>query len=144
MTTWATIHEQNAREGREDGHDTVGFYKMSLAKGAPDVGALIYCPCPIEMNPEFWNPLDRPLHLCAMINGKDVDVWRVGDRPAVRISQAEYEFLIADRAWAAQYDPDSPEAHPYRKESATPKSADQPNAPEKQNIRDISINSLMP
>ena len=139
MTSWKA---QN--EGRTLQNMDPGFYKLSLAKGAPDVGALIYTPCPIEMNPEFWNHLDRPQHLCAMINGQDVDIWRVGERAAVRISQAEYDWLIADRAWAAEHDPGSPEAQPYKAVTSAPKSAQQPTARATVNIREVPIENLLP
>lgn len=139
MTSWKA---QN--EGRTIQNMDPGFYKLSLAKGAPDVGALIYTPCPIEMNPEFWNYLDRPQHLCAMINGQDVDVWRVGERAAERITRAEYDYLIADRAWAAQNEPESPEANPYRAVTTAPKSAQQPTARPTVNIREIPIENLLP
>ena len=139
MTSWREAHK-----GRTLQNDAPGFYKLSLAKGAPDVGALIYIPCPIEMNPEFWNHLDRPWHLRAMINGRDVDVWKIGGYAAERIAKAEYEYLIAVRQWDAQYDPQSPGANPYCKVTSAPKSAQQPNARPTINIRDIPVSNFMP
>lgn len=146
MTSWREINERDAREGRMRGHFEVGFYKMAVSKGGPDVGGLIFFPCRIEMTPEYWNTLDRgELHEpLEMINGKRVRRGSIAEYAAVKINADEYQYLTALFAWAAQYDPDSPEAHPYRKESATPKSADQTVASAKQNIRDIPLESLRP
>lgn len=137
MTSWRDINQ-----GRSLDNMTPGFYKMSLAKGAPDVGAIIFLPCP--MDPFYGFPMDRPRHLCAMINGREVDVWQIGTRAAERITQAEYEYLIADRAWAKQHAPDTPEANPYKAITTAPKSEAQQAARPTINIRDIPISSLMP
>ena len=89
-----------------------GFYKMRLAKGAPMVGAIIFIPCPID--PFYGFPMDRPRHIEAMINGKPSDVDRVWLSKSECITQAEYEYLIADRAWAKEYAPETPEAEPSK------------------------------
>ena len=103
-----------------------GFYKLRLAKGAPVVGAIIFIPCPID--PFYGFPMDRPRHIEAMINGKPVHVDRVWLAKSEPISQAEYEYLIADRDWAAHHAPYAPEATPTKAK----------------NIREIPIESLMP
>ena len=103
-----------------------GFFKMRLAKGAPEVAALIFIACPLD--PFYGFPMDRPRHIEAMINGKPSDVDRVWLSKSVRITQAEYEYLIADRAWAKEYAPETPEAEPNKA----------------LNILEIPINSLMP
>lgn len=113
-------------EIRQTDKPKTGFFKMRLAKGAPEVGALIFIPCPID--PFYGFPMDRPRHIEAMINGKPCDVDRVWLSKAERISQAEYEFLLADRAWASAYAPSTPEANPSKK----------------LNIKDVPISSLMP
>ena len=99
---------------------------MRLAKGAPMVGAIIFIPCPID--PFYGFPMDRSRHMDAMINGKLCDVARVWLSKSVRITQAEYEFLLADRAWASAYAPTTPEANPSKK----------------LNIKDVPIESFMP
>ena len=99
---------------------------MRLAKGAPEVGAIIFIPCPID--PFYGFPMDRPRHIEAMINGKPSDVDRVWLSKSVRISQAEYEFLIADCAWASAHAPTIPEANPSKA----------------LNIRDLPIEFLLP
>jgi len=140
----STQREIAEREGRTLNNDAIGFYKMNLAKNAPDVGAVIYIPCPIEMHPEFWNYLDRPWRVCAQINGREVEVWRIGISLSVPISQAEYEFLIADRAWAKAHEPEAPEANPYRAVAKTTKKQAVVAKPPHVDIRTIPIENFMP
>ncbi len=54
-----------------------GFFKMRLVKGGPWVAALVYRPCPLEMDPETFQHIDRWPHLSAEIDGKPASVDRV-------------------------------------------------------------------
>lgn len=96
--------------------DDVGFYAVRLAKGAPEVGCEVtYGPA---LDPETGLPLDRSwlwvvtvngdeVHHCSPMRPQTVHVGR-------RITEAEYRFLIDDRAWAAEHAPHLPEANPRR------------------------------
>jgi hypothetical protein len=88
-----------------------GFFRMRLDHGCPWVAAIIFRPCRIEFEPETFQAVDRWPHLEAEIDGRlaDVDrVWTSGRRILI----AEYLFLRADRAWAREWAPQSPEANP--------------------------------
>ncbi len=58
-----------------------GFFKLRMKNGAVEVGAIIYQPCPIEMNREIFNPLDRVMPLLAMVNGEDGDKYHEEYQP---------------------------------------------------------------
>jgi len=103
-----------------------GFYQASLAKGAPVVGVLINDKGDV------------------LVNGEAADMLRIWVARFEPIASNTYNYLIADRAWAAQYAPDSPEANPYRAVTTTPKSAQQPTARPTTDIRNIPISNLMP
>ncbi len=90
-----------------------GFFKMRLVKNGPWVPALIYRPCPIELNPETFQAVDRVYHLEAAIDNMPVNVDRIW-LSGRRITAAEYLYLRADRAWVRQYRPDLPEANPMQ------------------------------
>ena len=98
---------------REIANPEPGFFRIKLTKGGPWVPAIIYRPCPIEFEPQTFQPVDRHYRLVAEVDGKLVDmsrVWTSGER----ITMAEYLFLTADHAWARLYRPDLPEANPER------------------------------
>ncbi len=88
-----------------------GFFRMKLTRGGIFVAAIIWRPCRIESNPETFQAVDRWPHLEAEIDGKPADVDRVWTSGR-RIPIAEYQFLKADRAWAREWAPQSPEANP--------------------------------
>lgn len=90
-----------------------GFFKTKRARGGVFVAAIIWRPCPIEFHPETFQAIDRWPHLEAEIDGRPADVDRVWTSGR-RIPIAEYLFLKADRAWAREYAPQSPEANPRR------------------------------
>ncbi len=103
-----------------------GFFKRRTSGVDPNTGerwhgswvaAIIYRPCPIEFEPTTFQAVDRHYHLVAEENGKPADVdqvWVSGRRldGDMREQMAEYLFLKADRAWARQHAPQSPEANP--------------------------------
>lgn len=96
-----------------------GFFKMSLAKGCPPVGCeLRFQP---SVDPETGEQTDRSPMWETWIDGKlardpspdptAAGVWRVWLH-ATQISQQEYRYLVADRAWCKQHAPDHPVASP--------------------------------
>lgn len=106
---------------RQVGRPEPGFFKLRLVKGGPLVGARITLGPTID--PETGEPLDRSPFFAGEINGKpDPDprpepsdaVWRIWER-GERIGEAEYRFLIEDRAWVAQHEPYRPEATPEKR-----------------------------
>jgi hypothetical protein len=96
--------------------DKPGFYAVRMARGAVEVACKVsHGP---TCDPETGEPLDRSWHWTIEINGKVAHsgpgVWErllVG-RP---IDEAEYRFLLADRQWASEFAPSSPEANPSRR-----------------------------
>ena len=87
------------------------FRRLKQTRGGPWVAAIIWRPCPIEAHPETFQAVDRHYQLEAEIDGKPAGVdrvWTSGER----ITSAEYLFLKADRAWAREHAPLSPEANP--------------------------------
>lgn len=88
-----------------------GYWAMRVAKGGVEVGARIYW-CDHEPG-EPGNKLERPF-LDAEINGVRVPPSRVWEHRGRAVNEAEYRFLVADRAWARQYKPSSPEANPEK------------------------------
>ncbi len=74
-----------------------GYFKMRLVKGGPWVAALIYRPCPLEMDPETFQHIDRWPHLSAEINGTAASVDRVWTSGR-DVSIAEYHRLKATPA----------------------------------------------
>ena len=90
-----------------------GFFKMRLTRGGPWVPAIVYRPCPIELEPETFQAVDRHYRLVAEIGGKPSEVlrvWQYGER----IEQAEYKYLSDDRDWCRRHAPE-------RLEAATPR-----------------------
>lgn len=95
-----------------------GYFAVRLVRGGVEVAAqILYGP---SRDPVTNQPLDRSWHYSVTLDGvPDADprpepndlvtmVWIYGRR----IERAEYEFLLADRAWARRHRPDSPEAKP--------------------------------
>lgn len=93
----------------------VGYWAIKLAKGAVEVGACIqYERTHFEPgNPE--NLMDRSAILTARVNGEIVPLDRVWLTRGRVVDKAEYDWLVADRAWAKKHRPDSPEANPSKK-----------------------------
>ena len=95
-----------------------GWFKLRLVRKGPIVPAEItHGP---TADPETGRPLDRSWYYAAAINGEPdpapspspsdrvLFVWTSG----WPISPTDYVRLLADRRWAAQYAPRSPEAKP--------------------------------
>lgn len=110
---------EDARFGRRGTDKPIpGFYAWRFRKGAPEVGCEIaYGP---TLDPDTGEALDRPYWWSVRISGHpDINpglvpgdtVWSVYIFGR-RIERAEYEFLVADRQWAAEHAPDLPEAKP--------------------------------
>ena len=98
---------------REIARPRPGFFRVRLIKGGPWVAARIFQPCPIEMEPEYWNVLDRSPSLEAEINGlpgRVMRIWLSGEE----ISAAEFHYLLDDAGWCERYAPAEPRANPER------------------------------
>jgi len=99
--------------------DKPGFYAVQLRRGGVEVGLKItHGPTP---DPETGEPLDRSWWWQLWVNGEEIgepstvqpDEIKPGGRYTGReITEADYEFLVAHREWAAKHAPDRPEAHP--------------------------------
>jgi hypothetical protein len=90
-----------------------GFFVTRLVRGGPMVPAVIWRPCPLEIDPYegIIQPLDRYPHLRARILDRDVHpetVWAAGRA----VPMAEWRFLTAMVAWARIWAPDHPLANP--------------------------------
>lgn len=89
-----------------------GWYRRRLVKGGPYVGVVIFHGCPFNED----GPLDRSRPLLCLVNGEWADpleqwTWIAGSR----ISAAEYAYLLADAAHAAEHRPTAPRARPREK-----------------------------
>lgn len=100
------------------GRPSPGFYALRLVRGGIEVAARITCGP--SADPDTGELLDRSWHFAAEINGEpDRDprpepnerVWMVHERGR-RIGEAEYRWLLDDRAWAARFRPSLPESRP--------------------------------
>lgn len=106
-----------------------GHYRTRLAKGAPFCPVLIFRPCPLELEGETFQWIDRWHRLVLLVAGEErafpeelrVVIEVPGERwapaferwPNVQpISPGEYHFRIADQAWCRQWAPDLPPAQP--------------------------------
>lgn len=99
-----------------------GFFKIQLVKGGAWVPAVIFRPCPIEMqSPRRWQWIDRWPALQAM---RDADsfgglretcdpeqVWMYG----CEIDQAEFRHWLKTRQHIRLHEPNAVDANPYRK-----------------------------
>ena len=100
-----------------------GFFKVRMVKGGSWVGAKIeYGP---GNDPETGEPLDRSYQWYVEINGEPAgspspDPWLADGIERVwvygkRITEEEFNYLIDDRAWAAEHAQHLPEAQPKKK-----------------------------
>lgn len=90
-----------------------GFFVTRLTKCGPMVPAVIWRPCPLEIDhyEGIIQPLDRWPHLQARILDHDVHpetVWSTGRS----VPRAEWEYLTATVNWAQVWAPDHPLANP--------------------------------
>ena len=96
-----------------DGEVRAGLYAIRLVKGAPRSAVRIWHGPPAD--PVTGELLDRSWRWQVTLNGVSCPLDRVwpscvGDP----IDRATYDFLVADRRWAAQHAPHLPEAQPDR------------------------------
>lgn len=88
-----------------------GFYRGRMVKNGPWVPIRIWYQFPLD--PVTGEELDRSGEWKALRLGQEIhplDVWPFCS--SERISESEYEFLLADHQWHAAYDPDAPQARP--------------------------------
>ncbi|HDZ73740.1 MAG TPA: hypothetical protein ENH55_13425 [Aurantimonas coralicida] len=89
-----------------------GYYLMYRVRNGPLVPVRIYSG--VTPDPDFPdNPQDRSPVLCALCDGKGVDVDSVWPWCARRpITEAEYRYRLEAAAWDRRHDPASPGANP--------------------------------
>jgi len=96
-------------------HPRPGYFQMRLVKGGPFVAARIHRPCQCTVNGpaehDWKNTCDRHRPLCATIDGKPADIWRVWTY-GKEIDRADYEYLAGVADWSRTYAPEMPEANP--------------------------------
>lgn len=107
-----------AREARRIDLPTPGYWAVRLTRGGVEVGAAILRLQTVVEPGEADNRMERSSHWIAYLNGKIVSVETVWMKRGRKITEAEYNYLVADRAWAARYAPSSPEANPDKPVSA--------------------------
>lgn len=91
-----------------------GFYRLRLVKSGPWCAVKIWDEA--ERDPET-NELIEDQQFRCLINGKEVDPWRYAERVncfGQPIDEAEYRYMLDTESWARTYDPEAPEADPYR------------------------------
>lgn len=92
-----------------------GLYAVRLVKGGSEVALRIVHEPPKD--PETGEPLDRSFYWSVFENGLPAYGPDLVQSPRLYIGRAleqwEYDFIIADRAWARENAPHSPEADPY-------------------------------
>lgn len=100
---------------RMTAHPREGYFRMRLVKNGPYVAARIHRPCQCTVNgpdEHDWRPTcDRFRPLCATLNGKPADIWRVWTY-GKEVNRAEHDYLASLTDWARTYAPDMPEANP--------------------------------
>ncbi|HEV2674106.1 MAG TPA: hypothetical protein VGV37_06150 [Aliidongia sp.] len=101
-------------------HDAPGLYAVRMRKGAVEVACKVaYGP---SRDPLTGETLDRSPMWSIWINKPDTEEPDYCS-PAVRphlllgrpLDRSEYEFLLADRRWASEFAPSSPEANPKQR-----------------------------
>jgi hypothetical protein len=100
------------RAQRLIGRPLPGYWAVRLRSRAVEVGARIYWHQTTHEPGEAQNEMERSRILSAEINGERVNPQDLWERRGRAISEAEYRYLIADRAWAATYAPTDPAADP--------------------------------
>ena len=88
-----------------------GFYRMKLVRGGPWLAVKLWHGPPND--PETGEELDRSHRWQALLDGAEVEVWRVWPSCAVEpISESDYGFMLANSAWVKQHSPEEPAANP--------------------------------
>ena len=101
-----------SRESRKMLDPQPGFWLVRLAKGAPQVPAAIVR---VHTTAEPGNPanlMERSPFLAAFVAGEPVDLDAVWQRRGEPITEAEYNFRIADLEHAKAWRPDDPRGKP--------------------------------
>lgn len=90
-----------------------GFYRTRLVKNGVWVPVKItYGP---PRDPDTGETLDRSWRWTALRAGEEVDVFDVWPGcSGAPITEEEYEFQLADAAWARKYAPIDPKANPRK------------------------------
>lgn len=107
MTTWRVT-----RDTRRIDAPRPGLWAVRLRSGAVEVAARIFWHRTEHEPGEPENIMDRSAILSAELNGELVPLEAVWLRRGRPITEAEFKFLVADRAWAAKHAPSLPEANP--------------------------------
>ncbi len=105
-------------EPRLTSRPETGWWTVRLGRGTPRVPAAIMWIEPIAAEPgEPLNDMQdtRSGFLAAFIAGEPVGIEEVWHRKGQPISEAEYQFLVAEAAWVRQHAPDEPVANPTKR-----------------------------
>jgi hypothetical protein len=87
-----------------------GWFLLRLTRGAVEVAASIQYER-TEHEPDCpENRMDRPSVLTGRINGEVCDWREIWHSRTKEITEADYKFLLAERAWALKYAPNDPAA----------------------------------
>jgi hypothetical protein len=89
-----------------------GFWMIRLVKGGPEVPARIFRHVTTHEPGAPGNAMERPSFLVAEIAGEPVDLDDVWLRSGREITQAEYQFQVADHAHAREWRPRDAKANP--------------------------------
>lgn len=111
---------EHRHAGKVYAHETPGLYAVRMRKGAVEVACKVaYGPARDPLTSEL---LDRSPMWSIWINKPDTeepDYCSPAVRPYMLIgrplSEQDYRFLLADRQWASEFEPSSPEANPTRR-----------------------------
>ena len=93
----------------------VGWWLMTLTRNGPRVPACIQMVHTVFEPGAESNRMERSPFLAAFIAGEPVSVDEVWLRRGVPITRDEYNFRLADLAWAKQHAPEEPIAQPRQR-----------------------------
>lgn len=114
---------RDAIKSRQVDRPEPGVWLIRVYKDGPLVPAAIFYPCPwiepgrnvSDAHPNDWGrPADRSRHLRGMVNGLPADPVRIWTSRNDQSDTMDYQVRVAIADWARIYDPESPEANPYK------------------------------
>lgn len=92
-----------------------GYWLVRLVKGGPRVPAAIRIVHTTREPGEESNRMDRSPFIAAFIAGDPVSIDDVWHRRGEPITEADYNFRVADVRWAQQHASDEPQTQPRKK-----------------------------
>lgn len=92
-----------------------GFWLVRQVKGGPRVPAAIMVVHTTQEPGEPGNLMERSPFVAAFVAGEPVAVDVVWLHRGESITEADYNFRVADIEWAKEHAPDEPQAQPRRR-----------------------------